>query len=79
MSSTNLQANEQQATPLPFQRPATGSEHSVEPSSPKGDNPATAGSGPTNVQSGTPEDRLGRINPSAPEDSNATPGSTREK
>ena len=76
MSSTNRQANDQQAT---SQDPATGSEHAVEPSGPKGDNPATAGSGPTKVQSGTPENRLGRINPSAPEDSNTTPGTTREK
>ena len=79
MSSTNRQANDQQATPLPSQRPPTGSEHAVEPSGPKGDNPATAGSGATKVQSGTPENRLGRINPSAPEDSNTTPGTTREK
>ena len=79
MSSTNRQANDQRATPLPSQDPATGSKHAVEPSGPKGDNTATAGSGPTKVQSGTPENRLGRINPSAPEDSNTTPGTTREK
>jgi hypothetical protein len=79
MSSTNRQTNDQQAIPLPSQGPATGSEHAAEPSGPKGDNPATAGSGPTKVQSGTPENRLGRINPSAPEDSNTTPGTNREK
>ena len=59
--------------------PAQGSEHAVEPSGPKGDNPATAGPGPTKIQSGTPENRLGRINPSAPEDTNTTPGTTYEK
>jgi hypothetical protein len=61
MSSTNRQANDQQATPLRSQ------------------DPATAGSGPTKIQSDTPENRLGRINPSAPEGSNTTPGTTREK
>src|SRR5881227_1774039 len=59
MSSTNRQANDQQATPLPSQHPPTRSEHGVEPSGPKGDNPATAGSGSTRIQSGTPENRLG--------------------
>ena len=53
---------------------ATSSQHAVEPSGPRGDNPATAGPGPTKVQSSTPENRLGRINPSAPEDANTTPG-----
>ena len=47
-----------------------------EPSGPKGNNPATAGPGPTKVVSTTPENDKGEINPSAPEDSNTTPGST---
>ncbi len=51
----------------------------AEPSGVKGDNPATAGSGKTEVQSATPENRLGHLNPSAPEDSNTTPGTTVEK
>src|SRR5882724_9134292 len=63
----------------PAQDPIQGSEHAVEPSGPKGDNPATAGPGPTKIRSGTPENRLGRINPPAPEDANTTPGTTREK
>ncbi len=53
--------------------------HAVQPSGPRGDNPATAGPGPTKVHSSTPENRLGHINPSAPEDVNTTPGSTHEK
>jgi hypothetical protein len=64
----------------------TGSDHSakeseaaVQPSGPKGDNPGTAGPGPTGVRSETPENAKGRLNPSAPEDSNTTPGSTGEK
>ena len=52
---------------------------SAEPSGPKGDNPATAGAGETKVQSDTPENRLGHLNPSAPEDSNTTPGSMDQK
>jgi hypothetical protein len=51
----------------------------TEPSGPKGDNPATAGEGKTGVQSSTPENKDGRINPSAPEDSNVTPGTTGDK
>jgi hypothetical protein len=79
MSSKDQQARDQQANQSIYQHPATGSQHAVEPSGPKGDNPATAGPGPTKIQSGTPENRLGRINPSAPEDANTTPGTTREK
>jgi hypothetical protein len=55
------------------------SPHAVQPSGPKGDNPATAGPGPTNVRFNTPENRLGHINPSAPEDANTTPATTGEK
>ena len=51
----------------------------VTPSGPRGDNPGTAGPGNTNVNSGTPENNLGRLNPSAPEDANTTPGSTEKK
>ncbi|WP_263373173.1 hypothetical protein [Granulicella aggregans] len=49
------------------------------PSGPKGDNPATAGPGKTDVNSNTTENGTGHINPSAPEDSNITPGSMPEK
>jgi hypothetical protein len=51
----------------------------VEPSGPKGDNPSTAGPGPTVVKSKTPENALGHINPSSPEDANTTPGSAGKK
>jgi hypothetical protein len=54
-------------------------QHAVEPSGPRGDNPSTAGPGPTNVKSKTPENRLGHINPSAPEDVNVTPGTVDKK
>jgi hypothetical protein len=53
--------------------------HATQPSGPKGDNPSTAGPGPTGVTSKTPENRPGRLNPSAPEDSNTTPGTTSDK
>jgi hypothetical protein len=59
--------------------PTTGKEAAVQPSGPKGDNPATAGPGPTGVRSETPENAKGHLNPSAPEDANTTPGSTGEK
>lgn len=50
-----------------------------EPSGYRGDSSATAGPGQTAVRSDTPENRLGHLNPSAPEDSNTTPGSLSEK
>jgi hypothetical protein len=83
MSSGNQQpsiqsAKDQQRNQLTYQPPEP-SPNAVEPSGPKGDNPGTAGPGPTKVQSDTPENRLGHINPSAPEDANTTPGTTAEK
>ena len=51
----------------------------VTPSGPKADNPGTAGPGNTQVRSSTPENREGHLNPSAPEDSNVTPGSVPKK
>ena len=51
----------------------------VTPSGPKGENPATAGPGKTDVKSSTPENGPGHLNPSAPEDANITPGSAGEK
>lgn len=54
-------------------------EAAVQPSGPRGDNPATAGPGQTGVRSNTPENALGHINPSAPEDANTTPGTTGTK
>ncbi len=73
MSSKDRQGKNSQANP------SADSGHAIEPSGPKGDNPATAGPGPTKVSSSTPENRLGHINPSAPEDSNTTPGTAGEK
>lgn len=52
--------------------------HGVQPSGPRGDNPATAGPGPTGVRSKTPENAEGKINPS-PEDANITPGTEPDK
>ncbi|CAN5535057.1 hypothetical protein BH10ACI4_BH10ACI4_15920 [soil metagenome] len=65
----------------PSTKPEAHSDKSpaVEPSGPKGDNPATAGPGETSVKSPTPENAKGHLNPSAPEDSNTTPGSTTTK
>jgi hypothetical protein len=46
----------------------------AQPSGPRGDNPATAGSGATNVNSNTTENAEGKINPSAPGETGTTPG-----
>lgn len=45
----------------------------AQPSGYDGQNPATAGPGETAVQSPTPENANGKINPSAPNDVNTTP------
>jgi hypothetical protein len=74
-----MSAKDQQSEKSSYEQPPTNPRHAVEPSGPKGDNPSTAGPGPTKVQSNTPENRLGRINPSAPEDANTTPGTAGEK
>ncbi len=63
----------------PNASPATDKNSAVHPSGYRGDNPSTAGSGETGVQSNTPENKQGHLSPSAPEDSNTTPGSTSEK
>ena len=55
------------------------SKHATEASGSNGDNPSTAGPGPTGVKANTPENKQGHLNPSAPEDSNTTPGTTGEK
>ncbi|MBW8746230.1 MAG: hypothetical protein JF584_01540 [Acidobacteria bacterium] len=49
----------------------------VTPSGPKGDNPATAGPGHTEVRSSTPENKAGEIDPAAPGETGTTPGSTK--
>lgn len=71
------------ATNTPVGTPVETDEHKghnarVTPSGPRGDNPATAGPGPTSVRSKTPENAEGHLNPS-PEDANATPGTTPDK
>ena len=71
------------ATNTPVGTPVETDERSrhnarVTPSGPRGDNPATAGPGPTSVNSKTPENAEGHLNPS-PEDANATPGTTPDK
>jgi hypothetical protein len=55
------------------------SNFAAEPSGPEGDDPSTAGPGPTKLKSKTPENRLGHINPSAPEEANTTPRTSGEK
>jgi hypothetical protein len=63
------------------QSPGQPSPHQagVTPSGNEGDNPATAGPGKTEVDSKTPENARGHLNPSAPEEANITPGSAGEK
>jgi hypothetical protein len=71
--------DDQQSNQSHYQNPRIDTKHAVEPSGPKGDDPSTAGPGPTNVKSNTPENNLGHINPSSPEDANTTPGSIDKK
>ena len=44
----------------------------AQPSGPRGDNPATAGTGETRVKSDTPEGAAGGVNPSAPGETGTT-------
>jgi hypothetical protein len=74
-----MSSNDQQSNQTGYQHPPANMKHAVEPSGPKGDDPSTAGPGPTKVKSSTPENRLGHIDPSAPENANTTPGTTGEK
>jgi len=50
----------------------------AQPSGPRGDNPGTAGTGETKVNSGTAENAEGRLNPSAPGETGTTPGTNRK-
>jgi len=77
MASHDPAANSEVANQNPGQPSARHA--AVTPSGPDGGNPATAGPGKTEVQSKTPENAKGHLNPSAPEDVNITPGSTIEK
>ncbi len=61
------------------QPPPTPDQAAAQPSGYTGGNPSTAGPGHTAVQSNTPENSAGHLNPSAPEDANITPGSGSEK
>jgi hypothetical protein len=75
MSFKNESANQ----PQNQQSRATNSGHAVELSGPKGGDPGTAGPGPTAVRSNKRENRIGHLDPSAPENANTTPGSGGEK
>lgn len=50
----------------------------AQPSGPRGDNPATAGPGETQVSSATSENADNQINPSAPGETGTTPGKDAE-
>lgn len=65
-------------SPAPI-NPSSPRQAGEEPSGYRGDNPSSAGPGQTAVRSETPENKDGRLNPSAPEDSNTTPGSGASK
>lgn len=63
--------------------PATGRERAEdrqgeEPSGYRGENPGNSGMGNTAVSSDTPENAMGRLNPSAPGDTGTTPATTPE-
>jgi hypothetical protein len=77
MASHDETARSQIAQQTPGQ--PTLHEAAITPSGSRGDNPATAGPGKTEVDSKTPENARGHLNPSAPEDANLTPGSAGEK
>ncbi|MGI4758753.1 MAG: hypothetical protein ACRYGF_18130 [Janthinobacterium lividum] len=65
--------------PMPETTQEIQDQSKAEPSGYRGDNPSTAGPGPTAVRSGTPENSQGGINPSAPGDTGTTPGTTPQR
>lgn len=46
----------------------------AEPSGYRGNNPGTAGQGETHVESKTPDNAIGQLDPSAPGETGTTPG-----
>ncbi len=82
MASFERDTNEQSGeTPKSDHAPGQPSQKQTgeTPSGMQGDNPGTAGPGKSDVQSKTPENAAGHLNPSAPEDANITPGSNPTK
>lgn len=75
--STERDQNQPRSKPPIY--PPNPKQAAVQPSGPRGDNPSTAGPGQTSVRSDTPENNPGRLNPSAPEDINITPGTAGDK
>lgn len=65
--------------PMPESTEKAQQEAKEEPSGYRGDNPSTAGPGPTAVRSDTPENSTGGINPSAPGNTGTTPNTTPQK
>lgn len=58
-------------SPMPHTDPAA----KAEPSGYRGNDPSTAGPGPTHVESATPDNKQQKLNPSAPAETGTTPGS----
>ncbi len=58
-------------SPMPHTEPGA----KAEPSGYRGNDPGTAGAGNTQVQSNTPENAVGQLNPSSPGATGTTPGS----
>jgi hypothetical protein len=58
-------------------KPTEEKQAAVQPSGPRGDNPATAGPGQTGVRSSTPENAPGALNPSAPGETGTVPPGTK--
>ena len=74
MTQQSRTTDQQQPAPS---NPPGAKEVAVQPSGPRGDNPRTAGPGQTAVRSGTPENKAGALNPSAPGETGTTPEGTR--
>ena len=65
-------ADETKPAGEPGTMPGDRGDAKAQPSGPNADNPATAGSGETEVNSQTSENSDGRLNPSAPGDTGTT-------
>ncbi len=75
------QANQHQpaqTNDAPSPMPETKPDAKAEPSGYRGNNPSTAGSGDTHVNSATPDNAQKQLNPSAPGNTGTTPKTNAE-
>ena len=74
-TNTANQHQPAQSSDAPSSMPNSDPGAKAEPSGYRGNNPSTAGSGQTHVESATPDNAQKQLDPSAPGQTGTTPGS----